>query len=211
METNNIEVNNALPPVKTTIPIKTILLIVMLIGIVAILVNFAFSSKTTPQKTQEKSAAPTKKVDVAHTELSFSPASLNVPLSSNSSSLDINIDTKDNKVTGVQLEISYDPKVLGNVKLTPVEGKNAFLGNPLVLYNKTDSEKGEVSLILGIPPSSEAKNGTGTVAVLSFNVLNRTSKETQVSFLPGTIVTAVGINSSVLKTSSNAKIVLSSQ
>ena len=44
--------------------------------------------------------------------------------------------------------------------------------------------------MLAIPPTGTAKNGMGTVAVVSFNTTLVSGQNTEFTFLPETIVTA---------------------
>lgn len=188
---------------------RTFLLILGLLTITVVLVVIAVSPKKTeitstvnniPNKIQE-----IKTIANRQTTLSFSPNPLTATTSP--SSLDILIDTGNNETTGVQLELNYDPKIIEVIDIKPA----AFYQSPIVLLKKIDSAKGGVSFALGVSSINEVKKGKGIVATITFNVLDKTKNKTSVVFLPETIVTAVGEEKSVLKTSTPATIILSQE
>lgn len=111
-------------------------------------------------------------------------------------SLPINISTGKNKVTAVQLELQYDPRILTNV--TVVSGP--FFTNPEILLNQIDFKAGRISYAFGVGLEEEGIIGQGTVATLNFSI-NESAEETAILFLPKTLVTAEGISESVLKQS----------
>lgn len=183
---------------------KTIILIIVLSVIAGIAVFIAMSPKNeTPQPSglQQPTPAP----NVAFTTLSLLPNSLTI--STPSASVDVSIDTKTNKVTAVQLEISYDPKKLTNVDIV-APSSGGFFENPIVLLKKIDEKKGLISFALAISASQTAKMGTGNVATISFTSLITPPGQTEIKVLPETLVTAEGISSSVLKSSSGTTIIV---
>ncbi|MCL5970551.1 MAG: hypothetical protein M1450_03560 [Patescibacteria group bacterium] len=96
---------------------QTIALLGFLVLITGVLVYLAVSqpsqkTQTTPPTSKE---APTP--SLVQTVLSLSPNPVEV--SSASGSVDVNINSANNTITGVQLELSYDPAVLTNVALSP--------------------------------------------------------------------------------------------
>lgn len=178
-------------------------LIILTVGLVAIAV---FPSKKTGL---QKTGTTTSKQQVSPSEnkkttLFISPNPL--VLSSTSGSLNVEIDSK-NKVSAVQLEISYDPNVLTvNDISTP---KGSFLENSIQLFKSIDKKNGRISYALGLPGAVAAKEGTGIVATITFTVNDRTKGETVLSLLPKTLVTAEGIDTSVLKSATGATITFS--
>lgn len=180
---------------------KTLLLILGLAAITILLIVVAVTPKKQITSPQTPKAVITPEIKKANTLLSFSPASLSV--SSNSGSLDVTIDPKGDKITGVQLEIKYDPAVLSDVNITPSD----LFKNALVLRKNIDKTKGDISFVLGVPPTTDAEKGEGKVAVITFNVLDKTNGQTVVRFLPDTLVTAEGLNYSVLKKTTDATII----
>lgn len=183
--------------------IKTLSLIIALSVVAGVAVFIAVSPKNETQQgaPQASMPEPTPTPNVAFTTLSLLPNPL--AISTSSASVAVVIDTKTNKVTAVQLEISYDPKQLANVNI--VQG--TFFDNPIVLLKKIDPKKGLITFALAISPTQTAKMGTGNVAILTFT--SNLSKETQteIKVLPETLVTAEGVSSSVLKSSTGTTIV----
>lgn len=183
--------------------IKTLILIIFLSVVAGVAVFIAVSPKNeTPQGTSQSSGLqPTKAPNVAFTTLSIIPNPLTI--STPSASVDVSIDTKTNKVTAVQLEISYDPKALTNVDIAP----GTFFDNPIVLVKKIDQQEGRITFALAISPSQTAKMGTGNVAMITFTSLITPVGKTEIKVLPETLVTAEGVSSSVLKSSSGTTII----
>lgn len=182
---------------------KTIILIIVLSVIAGIAVFVAVSPKNeTPGNVSQPAVVtlPTPTPVMAYTTLSLLPNPLTI--STASASVDVSIDTKTNKVTAVQLEISYDPKKLVNVDIAPA----TFFDNPIVLVKKIDPKKGLITFALGISPTQTAKIGTGNVATITFTSAISKGGQTEIKVLPETLVTAEGVSSSVLKSSSGTTI-----
>lgn len=106
----------------------------------------------------------------------------------------ININTKNQSISGVQLVLSYDPSLIPTVSITP----GTFFENPVVLQNSVDATYGIISYSLSIQPNYAQIYGEGTVAILHYSGLP-TGVSTMLSVLPQTKVTAKGVNTSVLK------------
>lgn len=181
--------------VKKGIPKQTLVFVVFLIAVTLLLVGLAVYT----QKPQFPLPSP-KPTGVAfppfaHTTLVLTPPAINPNLGNYSAN--VNITTNEDKVTAVQLEMSFDPKVLTNVDIKP----GNFIQNPVVLLKKVDQENGRISLTLGIPLGQKGITGEGTVATVSFNELTAAKGSTVIDFLPKTAVTAQGIAQSVLKIS----------
>jgi hypothetical protein len=173
-------------------PKKTFILILLLVlitlGLLAIALLPITKSPTVAKPTPATLA-------YAQTTLSFS-----IPVNTNldNYSTDVLISTGDNKTTAVQLEISYDPKILTNVDIKP----GAFFTSPVVLLKKIDTVNGRISYALGINPNQKAIAGSGTVATISFSTVSgTTATQTPINFELKTAATAVGYAQSVLKQS----------
>lgn len=122
-------------------------------------------------------------------------------------SIPINIATGKNKVTAVQLELQYDPKILTNVAVIP----GSFFKDPQILINKIDVKTGRISFAFGVGLKDTGSMGKDTVATISFSVRTAfdtakvgIAQQTAIFFLPKTFVIADGITDSVLKQTSNA-------
>src|SRR4030067_2808404 len=134
-------------------PKRTLLLIVVLIIVTVGLVWL--SVYTVPQ---EKAPTVTKKpavVPFAKTTITLSSSPSAVTNELNLYSLDTQISTGDNKITAVQLEISYDPKALTNVDILPGD----FLNDPIVLLKNVDEKNGRISYAIAIKMGQAAVSG----------------------------------------------------
>jgi hypothetical protein len=179
-------------------PKKTLIFIAVLAIITISLLAISLIQKTSTI-TQLKSVISKSEYEnaVAYAQ---SNLSLSTPITSTTSAYTSNVEitTGNDKVTGVDVRLSYDPQVLGNVDIKP----GAFFANPVILLKKIDPIKGLVTYTIAVNPSQKSAIGKGTVAMLSFSQI-AASASTQINFLPETEVTAVGYASSVLNTSSN--------
>lgn len=177
---------------------RTIALIALLIVSTAFLLALALNpqSKTTPKTI---APAPTKMPVLADSILSISPNSLTLPTGrAQNGTLNIDINTGRNKVTAVQLELSYDPSIFKNVEISSPSGQG-FFENPIVLLKNIDSKNGRITYALGIAPTGNGKSGAGTVATITFQAQSNTPLQAQFTFLPKSLVTAEAVTSSVLK------------
>jgi hypothetical protein len=116
---------------------------------------------------------------------------------------EILIDTGTNKITATQLELSYDPKDISNVTITP----GTFIKNPTVLLKKVDPTLGRISLAIGINMGESGISGVGQIATISF-MPNAGIRTTKISFLPTTQAAAEGIAKDVIKSKSGATITI---
>lgn len=187
-------------------PKRTLALTGVLIIVAAALVAVALSPKkqggmpaisTTPPFAQP---SPTP---FAQTTMNLSPATLTVA-PGNTGTVTVNVNTGVNAITAVQLDMTFDPKALSNIKVTAGQ----YFQNPFELLPSTvDSKTGKISYALGLPPSAAAKKGIGTVATITFTSLLSPNQQTQLTFTSKTLVTAEGVSKSVLKSSVGATIV----
>lgn len=113
------------------------------------------------------------------------------------STANINITTGVNKITAVQLEMSFDPKVITNVSITP----GTFFSDPVSLFKEIDPVKGTISYAFGIGLGQKPVTGTGTLATVSFTVVPGQTSPASINFLPTTMVAAQGEIISALKSS----------
>lgn len=112
-------------------------------------------------------------------------------------STDVIIDTGNNKVTAVQLELSFN-KELTKVSIKP----GSFFKNPIELLNRVDNQKGTISFALGtgvVRGRIKGVRGKGTVATIYFEEKGTPGKYAQINFLPKTLVVGAGTARSVLK------------
>jgi hypothetical protein len=184
---------------------KTIALIISLVVLTAALLFVALTTKepTNNQIATNEGSQPTP-TPPAQTILSLSPNPLNATTGTNE--VLVEIDSGSNAVTTVQLELAYDPKLITNLKITP----DTFLPNAVELLNKNDVTTGRASFALAILPSQPAQTGKGVVARITFNTRPATliTKETELTLLQKSLVTASGVSPSVLKEARSTKVML---
>jgi len=190
---------------------KTVALIISLVILTAALLAIALSTQSPSQNpndiisknSNEKIPTPTP---VAQTTLSLSPNPYQATTGANE--IKVLINSESNKITTAQVELAYDPKLITNVKIT----KGEFLTNAVELLNKNDATTGRLSFALGLLPAQPARSGTGVVATISFNARPATTltKDTELTLLDKSLVTASGVSPSVLKEVKSTKIILPS-
>jgi len=152
---------------------------------------------------------PTSNVAVAESDSAVAETSLlfgSLEIASSSGkpktySLPIIINTGTNKVTAVQLELSFDPNILTNVNITP----STFFKNPNVIINKINTDIGRISYALTKNASESARQEAGTIATLTFES-RISSAPSIITFLSRTFVTAQGLESSALKSTNSAEL-----
>lgn len=162
---------------------KTFFLVIGLIILTVALLIISLSGKVnTPfnDATEESSKSD------AHTTLSISEE-----VRANTDGkyeVDVNISTGEDQVTGAQIELSYDPDALTDVEIIP----GGFLESASILDQKVDEANGKITLTLGSSLESEPVEGDGIIAIISFSKAN--DSETNIEFLPETVVSAGGKN-----------------
>jgi hypothetical protein len=189
-------------PRKTLALISGLVLVTLILFIAALNSSKPTSIVPPPQqKTMQTQVSPTVP---AHSVLSLFPNPVNIA-SGQKGSINVNIDTSDNEVTAVQLEIAYDPSYITNIKVTP----GPLFLNPVVLFDKNNIKDGRLTYMYGIAPNGQTIKGSGIAATISFTALNKIG-DTQLALLPTSLVTARGISDSVLKQASGTMVKISS-
>ena len=195
METKNKKIEKVKQPEEVNkqhgMSVKTVVLIVILALVAVVLVFLALPNKQTnlfPKTTKQV-------VNPADTTLSIEKA---MQVSGTTYSSVVSIDTGKNNVNAVQLELVYDPNVVTNVKVTPLN----FLTQPVELLNKIDSKNGRISYALGVAPGQERVNGKGNLAKITYTI-TQSSVSTSFNFLPKTDVAGDQTAASLLKSTSN--------
>lgn len=192
---------------------RTIILIGVLFLVTAGLIAIALSPKggnqqqqtgtTGNNEQQQNLAAPSPTVKKTAT-LSFSPATVTL---SGTGTIDVMVDagSTDYAITGVQLELSYDPKV---VRVVQVKA-GSFFPNPLELLNSIDQGNGRVTYAVVAPPESQTQGQSGIAATITLQAIpDVPTNQTQLTFLPKSLVTAQGIAPSILNTTTPATITI---
>lgn len=171
---------------------RTLALIIVLLFVTGVLIAVAISPKQPQTATPQILPTPTP---AAQSVLAITPNPL--VISSRSAVAKVEINSYGNKVTAVQLEISFDPKKITKITLSPGDA----LQNAVVLLNNVDMKEGRVSYALGIAPSGNAMITKGIIATIVFQTLLASGEQTTLNFLPKSLVAAEGVASSVLKSS----------
>lgn len=194
-------------------PRKTTILIVILALITGVLIFLAIRSDKTQEFVNKtlNNSTPTPIVISPYATLSFPTQEIDLSGKIGTQSVDVMIDTNSQPVAGVQVELSYDPTILTNMRtsspITPILG-----AKPLVLINKVDPTQGRISYAAGITATNGEVNGRGSIVTLSFTVNSAKGVPlTQISFLPKSMVTSLLTPESVLKSSTPLKIILTAQ
>jgi len=184
---------------------RTIILIIVLIGITAVLLAIALGQKRN-LPISERKPTPQPQVSYAHTllEINSNPVLEATSSGSPAYAVDVNINTEGDKVTAVQLELSFDPKAIVVTDIRP----GTFFKNPIPLIKRINEKDGVISYALGINPGENGISGKGTIAVISYKEVGQIGTYTQINFLPKTLVTASETDKSVLKKSIGGLILL---
>lgn len=189
---------------KTLALISGLVLVTVVLFVIALKSNQ--STQEGPKPTEAMKPAPT--VSVAHSVLSLSPNPVTVA-PGGVGKVSVNIDTSDNPVTAVQLEISFDPKSISNLQVEtgPLFQNSVVLIGNNSATNKTANQTGKFTFAFGRTPGQAPITGTGVVATISFSALPG-AKSSQLTLLPNTLVTARGVASSVLKSSTGTQVIV---
>ena len=174
-------VNPAPTPVETKSPEGTQKTLILIGGLalITIILLIAAVFVGLPQKSTPKTTPV-----VLKTILNISK-----PVASSSAySADITLTTERKNVTAVQLELTFDPKVLTQVDIK----SGSYFPDPVILSKKIDPLKGRITYILGIGLGQKPiASNKGTIAVLSFTPLLKSGIAT-ISFLPTSRLTVSG-------------------
>lgn len=169
---------------------QTPLLIILLTILTGFLVIIALAPKkptVTPPITVQK---PTP--NPAQTSLSIVPSQAQTGATK---TLDVMVDSGGNSVTWVQLEMSFDPKLMTNVVVTP----GTYIKTPTELLKKVDYANGRISYVLGIQIGGTGSKGSGAVAHISYQEAGAKGQKVEIKFLPKTLVTSGSFATSALK------------
>jgi hypothetical protein len=106
----------------------------------------------------------------------------------------IGIDTDQNRLSSIQLELQFNPLLFGQVAIQPATGSAVWSDQYKVLYSRVDQTTGRVSFLF----ETENLQGKGPIATFSF-IPQSASGSSKIIFLDKTMVTAQGTDLSVLK------------
>lgn len=179
---------------------KTLALIAGLTVLTLVLVVLALNTNPATQPTNQQPGATATEVPSptvpAHTVINLAPNP--VPMESGTATVDVQIDTSDNQVTGAQFDLTYDPDVLNFSSIK----QGTFFNPSLIIKNDVDRVNGRITYIIGLTPAGtqNPKTGIGTVATVTFTRKSTapTTGTTPLG-LENVMVSAKGIAPSVLK------------
>lgn len=174
---------------------KTPILIIALAILTGLLMVVALSPKAqAPVKSNP--AANSTPTAPAEAVLSFA----NATSSGSLDSVDVVASTGNATATGFQLELSFDPKLISNIEITPGSFVKGWQVLPL---SDTDYKNGRISYAVGVPLGGNGVKGRGAIAHISFTEIGLKGQVMSIKVLPKTMVSAQGFAGSFLKSSSN--------
>lgn len=136
------------------------ILLLLLVGLFMFMSKNISKNKMTEQTSTKKYALPGV--------VTFEPASINV-IPNQKSSVDISINTGGNEVRGLIIAITYNPNIVGDVKLTQVKDPQSALSSTFMTIGKvTYDPTGGALITLRLPESTPSLKGIGKVATLTF-------------------------------------------
>ncbi len=183
------------------VPLKTILLIVLLAVIAGILTYVAISPKG--KLNQVLKQTPVVNTNPADTTLSVLNSTKN---SDGTYSSVVYIDSGKNTVTGVQVELYYDPKVVSNVTVSPLN----FFSSATEVLKTIDQPNGRISYALGSSLGEPGVKGKGNLAKITYTVTpNPENPTASFNFMPKTSVNGNGTDASLLKETKDGQIIIS--
>ncbi|MEK7186353.1 MAG: cohesin domain-containing protein [Patescibacteria group bacterium] len=172
---------------------RTLILIAILLAVTAVLLFIAFSPLKKP--TVPKEGAPV--------ELSYAQSVLTIssPVEGSDSTFSANVEISsgENKVNGVQIELSFDPTKITDVDIKP----GTFLKEPIELFETINQQSGSVSYAIAASPGADNISGVGTVATITFRQIGTIGDSTSIDFEPKTSVTSLEIDKPILKSASS--------
>ena len=187
-------------------PRKTTILIVILAAITGILIFLAVRSDTTMQLVNKTPEPTPTTAPEPYASLDFGTSLLDISLLSANQTVDVVLDTNNKPVAGVQVELSYDPTVLSNVRLIPAQ--QAFFGpSSQVLISAVDSEQGRISYATAISAQGSEVSGRAVIVRIGFTAnKSKGVQGTLISFLTKSAVTTLASQNSVLKSTTPLQI-----
>ncbi|MBP9717024.1 MAG: hypothetical protein KBD51_03740 [Candidatus Levybacteria bacterium] len=174
---------------------KTWLLVAGLVILTVVLLVVSLTSKNfSPLRSTPKEV----KVDFAHTSLAVSEDVRQSP--DGGYETDVIINTYEDEISGAQIELSFDPKVLTNVDIE----QGTFINSPAVLIKTVDTKTGVIRYAIAIKPGDKMVKGEGVIATISFNKTGTTP--TNLNFLPQSQVSTTAHSQSLLRETTSAVI-----
>jgi hypothetical protein len=172
---------------------------VLVVSVVVIILIFIIAATTrylNKQTTTTMLPIPTPVQEGMMTPLSAEKTSAIHLEQQGNNTVNVVVDSGKGAISGVQLQLSYDPQVLTNIRVQ----KGVFFVSPIELQKSIDTTNGILVYAIAISPTSAPQQGKGVIATISYTPNFGVASPTKLTFLPGTKVTAEGIDESVLQT-----------
>lgn len=133
---------------------------------------------------------------VSQTVISFNPGQLSLHKGEQQQSVDITIDTGENRVTMVDLELAYTKGAIDNIQITP----GSFFSDVNIIKDSIDPDKGTISYFIATKSEAYGVQGADVLATLTYDVpAGDTSSQATILPLLKTVVVDPRIRQSVLK------------
>lgn len=88
--------------------------------------------------------------------------------------VDIIANSPTEKVSGADIELTYDPAVITNVTLTPAIDATSFFGEKVLVTALTnDNINGKITFSIQVPTTDLARTGRGKIATLAFTPVKK--------------------------------------
>lgn len=188
-------------------PRKTTILIVLLAAVTGLLIFLAVRNETVKNPANQAVTTPSPTVVQPYASLGFSNPVIDASTTL-AQTVDIVIDTSGKPVAGAQVELSYDPRVIRNVRLVPSTSP-FFENDGVVLISSVDEEQGRISYAVGIGANGSEKVGSGTIVTLQFAVNRALGLENSlISFLEKSAITTLSTQNSVLLNTAPLQVIL---
>lgn len=200
MENQTFQQNTEKPTNSAGVPLKTVFLIVILALVAISLVYAAFLSKDAPLKQIVQRSQQQEENSLADTSLSIDQSIKNEE--SNEYYSIVNIDSGKNSVIGVQLELYYDPSLITNVSVTPLD----FFPQAVEVLKKIDQQNGRISYAITVSPGETSVKGQGQLVKINYAPIGNEGISSVINFLPKTEVSGDTTAGSLLKSTSDGEI-----
>lgn len=179
----------------------SIALLLIFIGTCSVLLVLNIQYASNPVINSIPAIFPTKSVTSENT-LTLSPDSV-IASAGKPTPIQVIIDSQGEIPNLIQLELAYDPAVLGTVTITP----GTFFLNPQVTLNNINERNGRISYAL-TAGSAQKKDSTTVATIMVTPRINAVKRETTLYFLPKTVIRTKSAENT-LKVAYGTKITLS--
>jgi len=169
---------------------KTWVLITVLIVLTAILLIISIQAKDPTIEAPTPTPEEKREISYATLKISDKPR---ISTISGKYEVDVELDTDENEVTIVQLEMEYDPQTLRIYEIDP----GNLIQNPEILEKKIDIKNGTIKYWLAVNEDEGFVQGNDSVATIRFTKIGTEAAE--INFRPKTSINARNSSESVLK------------